>query len=275
MTDQRTGRKQAGHPPLTPYLGILFQKSDAKYVSRLSAEKEIAKQIARRIKDDFEAIDFNFAPSVIDLQPFIWEEFTSRVKYTYLLDISNLDAVWEGMDSKKRNDIIRAAKDGVVIEVNCDFNDMFALVEKTFDRQNEKVTFKSAALQYNKVLLEKGLCNSIIAKDRDGNPIASIYIVWDKKRSYLLLAGYDPVNTHRGASACAIWHAIKFTKEELGLNQYDFEGSMLEPVEQFYRKFGGTLTPYYSVSWIAPSVKLALDARSLIGAGLKQIGLRK
>ena len=66
-----------------------------------------------------------------------------------------------------------------------------------------------------------------------------------------------------------------FLGNYLGLNQYDFEGSMLEPVEQFFRKFGGTLTPYYSVSWIAPSVKLVLDARSLIGEGLKQIGLRK
>jgi len=28
---------------------------------------------------------------------------------------------------------------------------------------------------------------------------------------------------------------------------YDFEGSMLPGVEQFYRRFGGELTPYYRI----------------------------
>jgi hypothetical protein len=36
-----------------------------------------------------------------------------------------------------------------------------------------------------------------------------------------------------------MWETIKFTKEELGLNQFDFEGSMMQPVELFFRKVGG------------------------------------
>ena len=71
-----------------------------------------------------------------------------------------------------------------------------------------------------------------------------------------------------------MWEAIKFTKEELGLNQFDFEGSMIQPVEQFFRKFGGKLTPYYTVSWTKPSAKLLQAARSIIGKGLRKVGLR-
>ena len=62
--------------------------------------------------------------------------------------------------------------------------------------------------------------------------------------------------------------------EELGLNQFDFEGSRIQPVEQFFRKFGGKLTPYYTVSLTKPSVKLFQAVRSIIGKGLRKFGLR-
>jgi len=53
--------------------------------------------------------------------------------------------------------------------------------------------------------------------------------------NHYILNEYDPAESHHGASAIAMWEAIKFTKEELGLNQFDFEGSMIQPVEQFFR----------------------------------------
>ena len=72
-----------------------------------------------------------------------------------------------------------------------------------------------------------------------------------------------------------MWEAIKFTKEELGLNQFDFEGSMVPPIELFFRKFGGKLTPYYTVSLTKLSVKLLQAARSIIGKGLRKLRLMR
>ena len=97
-----------------------------------------------------------------------------------------------------------------------------------------------------------------------------MYIVWDERIGYYLLGGYDPKESHHGASAIAMWEAIKFTKEELGLNQFDFEGSMIQPVEQFFRKFGGKLTPYYTVSCAKPSAKLLRSVINIIGKGLRK-----
>ena len=51
------------------------------------------------------------------------------------------------------------------------------------------------------------------------------------------------------AMSLAIWEAIKFTKEVLGLSEFDFCGSMLPGVEHFFRKFGGKLTPFFEISW--------------------------
>ena len=245
----RFGIMQATHPPLTPYLGILFRDRNAKYVNRISDEKKIAGLIARRIKDDFKVIRFKLTPAVIDLQPFIWEGFSSSVRYTYLLDLRDLDAVWNGMAESRRRNIKRAEKDGVYVEADCAFEVTLNLVKKTFQRQNQETGFIENAIKFHQVLDQRKQCHSFISHDASGEPIAAVYIVWDNKRSYYLLGGYAPEKGHHGGSALAMWEAIKFTKAKLGLDEFDFEGSMVQPVEQFFRKFGGTLTPYYSVRW--------------------------
>jgi len=43
---------------------------------------------------------------------------------------------------------------------------------------------------------------------------------------------------------------------------FDFHGSMLQPVERFFRAFGGRQTPYLSVTRMSPALRLALTARS-------------
>lgn len=271
----RLGIKIALHPPLTPYLGVLLRKSEARYVSRISEAKKISEALAKRMKEDFSYIRFDFSLSFIDLQPFIWEGFSSSVKYTYLLDLPDLGKIWEAMDVTRRNDIRRAEKDGIYIETGVSFEETFRLVEKTFRRQGRRARSKSAAFRYNDILEPRRECKSFLARNKKGQAIAAVYLVWDKKRSYYLLGGYDPERRHHGASAIALWEAIKFTKEKLGLNEFDFEGTMLPEVEPFFRKFGGRLTPYYSVTWSRPYIKPIPYMRKVGGEVLRRLKIRK
>jgi hypothetical protein len=43
---------------------------------------------------------------------------------------------------------------------------------------------------------------------------------------------------------------------------FDFEGSMLEPIEHFVRAFGGRQTPYFSVSKAGVRARSVLAMRS-------------
>ena len=67
-----------------------------------------------------------------------------------------------------------------------------------------------------------------------------------KQTSYLILNGIDIDNNIRGANALMIHESIKLLKSE-GVEIFDFEGSMLPGVEQFYRRFGGKLVPYMRI----------------------------
>jgi hypothetical protein len=57
-------------PMITPYLGVIFPKSDAKYATRISTEIEIAAAFAKFLRSEFESVYFRFPPEVTDLRPF-------------------------------------------------------------------------------------------------------------------------------------------------------------------------------------------------------------
>jgi hypothetical protein len=250
------GIKHVSHPQLTPYLGIVFKPDhDSKYVSRISDQKQIAREIAKRLKKDFSSIKISFIPYPVDLQPFIWEEFTASVSYTYLLSLDDLELMWKNMDKKRRNDIRWAEENEIRAEPSNNFNEMLNLVEKTLSKQKGKVD-RATASKYDEALSKRNQCISFIAKNKIKEAIAGAYIVWDQKRAYYLLGGANPEKNQRGASALAVWEAIKFTKKELGLSEFDFEGSMIPEIEQFFREFGGILTPRYSVTWRKSYMKL-------------------
>jgi hypothetical protein len=43
-----------------------------------------------------------------------------------------------------------------------------------------------------------------------------------------------------------MWEAIKFASTVT--KRFDFEGSMIEPVERFFRAFGAKQTPYFALT---------------------------
>lgn len=266
--DQIFGCKYFSRPLQTPYMGILFKEQDVKYVKKISREKGISIRLIQRLKTEFYSINFNFTPGTVDLQPLIWEGFTCNVRYTYIINLNNsLEDIWKSMDVSRRRNIRKAKKDGITVSSGNDLQEVFSLVEKTFDRQDMKVSFKNVVFNYLYALKERNQCISFLAKNENGNNIAVVYLVWDNNRCYYLMGGYDSENSHHGATAMAMWEAIKFSMGELGLAEFDFEGSMIPQIEQYLRKFGGILTPYYSVFWERPfpiKVRIRAIIRNLI-----------
>src|SRR5919106_2186938 len=57
-----------------------------------------------------------------------------------------------------------------------------------------------------------------------------------------LMGGSDPRLRTSGAMSLLMWEAIKFAGQVA--RRFDFEGSMLQPVERFFRAFGARQVPY-------------------------------
>jgi hypothetical protein len=247
------GEGAAAHSALTPYLGVLFQRPNAKYVTTLSTNKEIAAALAIFLKNQFSSLELRLPPEVEDLQPFLWQGFHAGVRYTYRLLLPDLDVVLHNMDSARRRNLGTAERAGVTIDSGAAFSDVMGLTEQSFRRQGLTVGFRDAALRFNAALEKAGHCRGFLARDRHGTALASVWIVWDEKRAYYLIGGYDDASRTNGAMPLAMWHAIRFTALELKLREFDFEGSMIPAVERFFRKFGGTLRPTYTLTYRKPA----------------------
>jgi len=256
---RRWGQLIVSNPPLTPYHGLIYGKSEAKRAKIYSNRKRVAEKLIARVLEKYKNIYIALSPQITDIQPFIWHDFRPRVNYTYLLNLRDLNGVWKNMDKARRNDVTKAQKEEFSIEINDNIEAVVDLVEKTFTRQNKGIAGKKKIIfEYHKVLTKKNQCKSFIAKNKNGENVAAVYTVWDNKRSYYLLGGYDSEKVHRGAGVLAMWEAIKFTKEKLGLSEFDFEGSMVPQIEHYFRGFGGELIPYYGVEklgWIGKIYK--------------------
>ncbi len=248
------GPRAAGNPhaSFTPYLGILYPRSSAKYVTELSQNKEIASAFAAFIKREFDWVYVQFAPEVIDLQPFIWQGFGVDLHYTYRLSVSSLKSAFDNMDAGRRRNIVSAEKQGVQVEARADFSEIVRLREMSFERQGQPVNDGPAAMKFEAALRRAGQCQAFLARSKENEPLGGVWIAWDNKRAYYLLGGFDHSAKSSNAVALAMWHAIQFTATNLNLPEFDFEGSMIPAIERFFRKFGGVLTPNYIIRYRQP-----------------------
>ena len=60
------------------------------------------------------------------------------------------------------------------------------------------------------------------------------------------MGGTDQSKRNSGANSLCMWEAIKFASTVTG--RFDFEGSMLEPVERFFRAYGAVQKPYFRIT---------------------------
>ena len=102
----------------------------------------------------------------------------------------------------------------------------------------------------------------LIAKDEQGNIHAAMLLIWDNQAAYYLIGGADNRFRNSEAMSLLMWKSIKLASDKVDI--FDFEGTMVESVERFFRGFGGVQTPYYQLvkatpKWLRSIFKLRLD----------------
>lgn len=244
----RWGIPISGQPPLTQTLGPWLAPSSRKLAKRLSDEKDLMGALIDQLPT-FGWFSQNWSPNIQNWLPFYWRGFKQTTRYTYCLhQLDDGDRIWEGLDQKIRTDIRKATRRfGVFIEESDDLSGFFDLNQKVFFRQGKGLPYTFELVQRIDAACHiRGSRKILIARDADGKAHAAAYIVWGAGRAYYLMGGSDPDLRNSGAGSLCLWEAILRSRAHASV--FDFEGSMLEPVERFFRAFGAIQTPYFNVS---------------------------
>lgn len=235
-----------GMPLLTQHLGPWLRPSVAKEPQRLAEQKDLLNELIDQFPK-FSMFEQNFHSSLTNWLPFYWRGFQQTTRYTYILDdLGNIDSLWDGLGSNIRREIRKAEKQVRILEdlPLARYREVNAL---TFKRQGK-------SLPYNPEFLERldDACASHQARkifaaiDEQKRIHAVLYLVWTPYSAYYLMGGGDPELRNSGATSLVMWEAIKFARTVS--QRFDFEGSMIEPIERFFRAFGGKQTPYFRIS---------------------------
>ena len=258
---RRCGLRVLRNPPFTPQIGPFYEARAVNAAARTDEQRTVVDATAEYIASSPAAmVSLGLSTGISDCLPFYWRGWKVVPRYTYQIDLT-LDegTLLAALSKERRNDFHKAQRDALEVEAATEMGAMRELMIHTFNRQKMTVSLKTVDRILSSVPPGEGsYCFLTRAK---GDPIAGVYIVHDSRTAYYLLGGYED-GAHHGAGALAMWHAILKAKE-LGLQVFDFEGSVIPPIERYFRGFGGRLIPYFTVNraWLPVEVALKLVRR--------------
>ncbi|HMV08568.1 MAG TPA: GNAT family N-acetyltransferase [Cyclobacteriaceae bacterium] len=253
------GYKLLNMPALTSGWGPwIAYPADQKYASRISYEHQVIGDLIDALPA-FDYFNQRFRYELTNGLPFFWKGFTLTARYTYVLeDLSSTDKLWDNLSSSARSQVRKAEKLVTVSEAN-DIDDLFRLSTQVFERQKETIPYSAELMK--KIYEATTQHNSgkvFVAKDSGNRVQAALFLVWDANSAYYLAGGTDS-QAPGGTFSLLMWKAIQHAAAVT--RQFNFEGSMLESVERFFRTFGPVQKPYLQVQKInATGLKLAKTA---------------
>ena len=247
-------------PPLTPFLGPwITPEAGAKYASALGDQMELQSLLEAELPTAV-AFHQNFPSTVRTCLPFIWAGYRAEVRYTYRLeDLHSETALWDGLAGNIRREIRKAQRQLRVCQ-GSDVDLFHAVLTKTFRRQDLAAPDRDRLDRIDAACARHGARTMLFAYDEADRIHAVAYVVRDRRTAYYLMGGGDPELRTSGASSLLLWEAIRQSRTATPV--FDFEGSMLRPVERFFRAFGGRQSPYLHISRMTRTARAALTIRA-------------
>jgi len=244
---KRYGFTLLTHPLLTQNLGPWFRVLTGKYGKILSQQKDLMEDLIEQLPS-YDYFNQSWHYSQSNWLAFYWKGFRQTTRYTYVLEeLGDLDRVWMGFQENVRREVRKAKKKNIIINVDLPVDDFINLNRLTFVRQGMAMPYSEVFLKnVTKKALERQQCKWFIAQDEKGQNHAGVFIIWDENSAYYLMGGGDPELRNSGATSLCMWEAIQFAATVT--QKFDFEGSMIEPIERFFRGFGAVQKPFFSVS---------------------------
>ncbi len=242
------GVRRLRQPPLTPYWGPILHPLCGSYRTRMAGEEAILTALAEALKP-WQDIALTFHPTLTNWLGFYWQRFTQTTRYTYRIENWHETSLVEVTSHESiRSGLRRALKFGLTIHDMIDPSIVTRLAALAMERQGLQ---SSQVLQQfwpalTKAALERNCMFTTSVVNEEGKTLCAVATVWDERCAYGIFGGCDPQYLHTGAWPLCMARELELARSVAP--SYDFEGSMLESVEPFFRRFGGTLTPYFLIT---------------------------
>ena len=228
--------------------GILINYSQAeKTVAKIDRQEEVINMMCDYIESlGVDKYEQQYHYSFTNILPFIWRDYKQMVRYTYVIDdTGNMDVITANFKYIVRNQIKKAEKI-VTIREGLDIETFFEINKSSYDRQGIDVPFSLKLLNRIEQACVEHDCRKILyARDEEGNIHSVAYLVWDEESVYFLINGIDNDYMWSQSNSLLIRESIRVA-HTLG-KKFDFEGTVLKPIEHIFRGFGAEQKMYFRI----------------------------
>ena len=236
--------RYATMPPLMKWLGPYLLP---EFRGQLPQEHELLQELLAQLPP-LAAFKQNFHPGLTNWLPFYWQQFRQTTYYTYrlhgLLDLARVEG---DLGTGIRRDI-RLARPQLRVMHELPLAELYRVNLLSFARQGLPAPYSLAQLaRLDAALQAAGAGQRFFAVDAANRVHSVAYLAWDATTAYLLLAGDDPALRASGAGVLLAWEVVRYASEVLGLDSFDFLGSMLPGVERMRVRFGAVQVPYFFI----------------------------
>lgn len=259
--EKRFGLTLVLPPPLTPCLGPWIRPLEGRYSQQLSTSQELVGELLAGLPR-FDYYRQNCSPLLTDWLPYFWRGFDCNVLYTYRLeDVRDTARLWTELRENVRREIRKAGR-RLEIRDDLGLEHFHQLWTSTFARQGKPAPCTLEFLRRLDQACESRQSRSMLfARDAGGRVHAAVYLVWDQHATYYLMGGGDPDLRSSGATSLLLWEAI--TRASGRTQAFDFEGSVIRPVERFFRAFNARQVPFFQLSSASSRMRCLLALREL------------
>lgn len=237
-------------PQLTQFSGpVFFYPQGISESHRLDFEKHTVAQLLQQVEGRKPSVFLqNLSPAVTNWLPFYWAGYKQTTRYTYRIpDIRDPQRVFDAFDAEKRQRKIRRYE--AVTSVRFDMAaDAFADFHASYWAAKGKRDVLDKRLIERVCRTATGRGNGVIASlfDGEGRLLMARFVAYDGRCAYSLMSAQDMSLHKNGHSETLFWELIKYLSDKT--LAFDFEGSMDEGIEYFYRSFGAVQTPFFEIS---------------------------
>lgn len=233
-------------PELTQFLGPGYRIEKSNERDRLNKETLLLEQLCSMLPSAAE-FSSRWQTGYFNWLPFYWMNYKQRVRYSYVLDdISKPEVLRQQFSEKITREIRKAEKSFSIIETD-DTEKFYHLIQSNFKSKQAKVQLDFATLNRAYAACSKNGCGKIwCALDQKQQWAASIFVAWDAQTAYYIIGARDDAFGNSGSMSLLFWHAFNELKDTV--KSFDFEGSMIKGVENYFRSFGASQRMFFEIT---------------------------
>ncbi len=257
------------------YNGIVLMPHDTKHPSqRVSWHLQTLLALERALSLLPHArLRFKSRSTFCDSRVFQSHGWSVEPHYTYVVDISDLDAAWARMDKNLRRLVDRCREQGLELTVDNDFDAFHRLHVQTHERKGVALYLPRDAFRtFIEELRAKGLCRLYHARLPDGRAIATqLVLLSPHPVTHTACAAADAEFLNLGASAFLRWRVFEDLQGQ-GYKANDLTDAELNPVTHFKSQLGGDLLMCLEISRPDhPFLRLAERAGTIPGRAKRRL----